>query len=90
MIKGERERKIRSVAKAISNRVIGILNTFLIAWLITRNLNLSLQVMAVRETIAIILYFLHERFWNKVQWGKFRLEKLGLKKVNDSNDGVVS
>lgn len=76
IMKGERERKIRSISKAIAHRILGTLNTFIVAWIFTQNISLSLKVMLARETIAIVIYFVHERFWNKIQWGRYRLEKL--------------
>lgn len=76
IIRGEKERKIRSVVKAISHRLIGTINTFAAAWLFTRSFSISLKVVLVREIIATVIFFFHERIWNNIRWGKFRLEKL--------------
>lgn len=64
------ESRSRSLAKAISWRITGTLDTFIISWLITGQLSLA-GAIAVTEVITkIILYWLHERGWNKISWGK--------------------
>ncbi|MDY7395837.1 DUF2061 domain-containing protein [Aureibaculum sp. 2210JD6-5] len=67
----ENKEKIkRSLAKTISWRVIGTLDTILISWLITGTLTLALSIGFVELVTKMILYFFHERAWNKIKWGK--------------------
>ena len=64
------ENNYRSIAKAISWRITGTLDTFIISFLITGELSLA-GAIAITEIITkIFLYWLHERVWNKVTWGK--------------------
>lgn len=75
-IRGERERKVRTAARVTSWRIVGGILTFIISWILTKNISLSLGIFLLREFLAIILFYLHERIWNKITWGKFRLEKV--------------
>lgn len=64
------ERPIRSVVKAISWRVIGTLDTILIAWFVTGTLSLAFSIGVIELVTKMILYFFHERVWNTINWGK--------------------
>jgi len=65
------EEKIkRSIAKTVSWRVIGTLDTILISWLITGTIALALSIGAIELVSKMILYFFHERAWNTIKWGK--------------------
>lgn len=60
----------RSIAKAVSWRITGTLDTFLISWLITGEPLLATGIAATEVVTKILLYWFHERAWNKVQWGR--------------------
>lgn len=60
----------RSLAKAISWRITGTLDTFIISWVITGHLALAGGIAATEVITKIGLYWLHERVWNRVQWGR--------------------
>ncbi len=64
------ERPIRSVAKAISWRVIGTLDTLLISYVLTGKVALAASIASIDFVTKMFLYFFHERFWNKINWGK--------------------
>lgn len=63
------EKPQRHIAKAITWRVIASLTTFLLGWLITGNLDFGLIIGASDAIIKIILYFFHERAWQKSSFG---------------------
>ncbi len=65
-----RETAIRSFIKTLSWRIFGIIITFLAAFFLSNELRFALQITAWREIIASILYFTHERCWNKIRLGK--------------------
>jgi len=68
---GASEEKIkRSIAKTVSWRVIGTLDTILISWLITGTIALAISIGAIELVSKMGLYFFHERAWNKIKWGK--------------------
>ena len=65
-----KEKPFRSVAKSISWRIIGTLDTILISWLITGQLKLAFSIGSVELVTKMVLYFFHERVWNSIKWGK--------------------
>lgn len=60
----------RSILKTISWRVIGTLDTIFIAYIITGTFNQAISIGGFELITKMILYFFHERSWNKIQWGK--------------------
>lgn len=60
----------RSIVKTISWRVIGTITTVMISWLITGTLALAFSIGIVELTSKLVLYYFHERTWNKIKWGK--------------------
>jgi uncharacterized membrane protein len=60
----------RSALKAISWRLVGTLDTILIAYLITGTISQALSIGFIEWGTKIVLYFFHERLWNRFQWGK--------------------
>ena len=61
---------IRSLAKAVSWRVTGTIDTFLISWLITGHVLLATGIAFTEIMTKIFLFWMHERVWNRVKWGK--------------------
>jgi adenylylsulfate kinase len=68
-----RESHSRSMAKAISWRIFGTLVTAALVFVFTRQLVLSLTVGAVEFFSKIGLFWLHERLWDRLAWGKQRV-----------------
>lgn len=66
------ERKRRSILKAISWRIIGTLDTFLISFLITGKIKFAISISGIELLTKFSLYFMHERIWNKIKFGKER------------------
>lgn len=64
------ERPIRSVAKAVSWRIIGTLDTLLISYLLTGEVAVAASIASIDFVTKMFLYFFHERVWNKINWGK--------------------
>lgn len=64
------EKPIRSVAKAVSWRVIGTLDTLLISYLLTGKVAIAASIASIDFITKMFLYFFHERIWNKINWGK--------------------
>jgi adenylylsulfate kinase len=61
---------IRSLVKAISWRVIGTTETFLISWLITGRAGTAWNIAAIQFIVSTALYWWHERTWFKIKWGQ--------------------
>ncbi|WP_288955101.1 DUF2061 domain-containing protein [uncultured Polaribacter sp.] len=64
------EKPIRSIAKALSWRVIGTLDTLVVSYILTGKIVLAASIASVDFLTKLLLYFFHERIWNKVKWGK--------------------
>lgn len=60
----------RTVMKTVSWRIVATLTTGIIVYLFTGEILLSLGVIGVEVIVKILFYYLHERVWNMVQWGK--------------------
>jgi uncharacterized membrane protein len=65
-----RERWSRSLLKSISWRIIGTLDTILISYIITGELVFALSIGGIELVTKMVLYVVHERVWNKINWGK--------------------
>jgi uncharacterized membrane protein len=59
------ETKKKSLKKAITWTVIDNIATISVAYAFTRQLFLSFGIAIISNTIEILLYFTHERFWDK-------------------------
>lgn len=59
----------RHIAKTISWRAIGTLDTIILSGIITGSWELGLAIGGVEVFTKMILYFLHERIWYK--WIKY-------------------
>ena len=62
--------KTRSFVKAITWRTTGTADTFLIALIITKKPFVAASIASVEVITKIILYYFHERIWNKISWGR--------------------
>lgn len=60
----------RSLIKALSWRVVGSLDTFLLSLLITRNGGHAALIALAELVTKVGLYYLHERAWRRVAWGR--------------------
>ncbi|MFH1715707.1 MAG: DUF2061 domain-containing protein [Planctomycetota bacterium] len=64
------ESHIRSIAKAITWRVGGTVVTFAVAWILTHELELAAQIGALDTAIKVGAFYMHERMWNRLSFGK--------------------
>lgn len=64
------ERKRRSILKAISWRITGSIDTFIISFLITGKIKFAIYISGIEIFTKITLYFLHERLWTRIKFGK--------------------
>lgn len=65
-----RETHARSIAKAFSWRILGTLATAALVFVFTRKLALSLAVGGLEFISKIGLFWVHERFWDRMKFGK--------------------
>ena len=55
----------RHIAKTLTWRIIGSIDTFLISFILSGNINFGLSIASIEIFTKMILYYLHERFWYK-------------------------
>ncbi|MDE2028082.1 MAG: DUF2061 domain-containing protein [Candidatus Omnitrophica bacterium] len=60
----------RSIAKSISWRITGTIDTVIISWIITRQLHLAFAIGSIELFTKMILYYFHERVWEKIKIGR--------------------
>ncbi len=53
----------RHIAKTITWRVLGTLDTIMLSWILTGNPFLGLKIGLVEVFSKMLLYYFHERFW---------------------------
>ncbi len=64
------ETHTRSIAKAVSYRVLGSAATGLIFFALSGKPTLSIGAGLLDMLLKIGLYFLHERLWNHIEFGR--------------------
>ncbi|MFY9243236.1 MAG: DUF2061 domain-containing protein [Polaribacter sp.] len=64
------EKPVRSIAKALSWRVVGTLDTLIVSYFLTGKISLAASIASIDFLTKLILYFFHERIWNTIKWGK--------------------
>ncbi len=77
-----KEIRTRSIIKAVTYRLCAAVTTTLIVYVFTRKWMLSLGVGAAELIAKIIFFYVHERIWEKISWGKPKhpLEDIPVKK----------
>lgn len=64
------ESRARSIAKAISWQGLGLLVTLLLGWLFFGSWRVAGAFALTGQAIALVAYFLHERLWARIGWGR--------------------
>lgn len=64
------EKPIRSLVKAVSWRIVATLTTILLVFAFTRNWVLSGGVGSAELLVKIAVYYVHERIWNMLNFGR--------------------
>jgi len=65
------ETNLRSIVKAVSWRLTGTIDTFIVSFLVTGELLLAGSIASLEILTKICLYWVHERVWNRIRWGRF-------------------
>jgi len=69
------ETRIRSLAKAMSWRIVATITTMLLVFMFTGNLVVSGGVGLTEVISKIIIYYVHERVWNALSYGRVQKAK---------------
>ncbi|WP_432823121.1 DUF2061 domain-containing protein [Trichloromonas sp.] len=60
----------RSIAKAISYRIIGTLTTAFVVFVAIGRLEVAAAVGVLDTLFKIFIYIFHERMWNRIPYGR--------------------
>ncbi len=66
MVIQERDSHSRSIAKAVSWRLTGSVDTLILSFLFTGSLKLAGSIAGVEMITKVVLYYLHERVWARI------------------------
>lgn len=64
------EQQRRSLSKVITWRICVTVTNFVGGYLASGSWKVGLGVVSFALVVNSILYFFHERLWNRVNWGK--------------------
>jgi uncharacterized membrane protein len=76
----------RSFVKGISWRTIGTIDTFIVAYFYFGDIGLAAPIAATEVITKVFLYYMHERLWNVINWG--RIEKGGASHIRSIVKGI--
>jgi uncharacterized membrane protein len=66
------EKPYRSFVKAVSWRAAGTVDTIVVSLIVTGQLKLAFSIGALELVTKICLYYVHERVWNKISFGRVK------------------
>jgi len=73
-----RDTNKRSVVKGISWRVVATTTTIIIVYVFFNRLDLAIAAGMIETVLKVGLYWLHERAWFKIRWGRKKIEPFNL------------
>ncbi len=60
----------RSLAKAVSWRITGSIDTFILSLIVTGDWHIAGTISIIEVFTKIALFYVHDRVWARVRWGK--------------------
>ncbi len=63
------ETKKRSLLKTITWRITATLTVMILVFIFTGRIDFMLSIGIFDVIFKAVLYFVHERVWNKITWG---------------------
>lgn len=73
-----RESNIRTVAKGFSWRFFATSTTVVIVYIFFGRLDLAIAAGIIETISKVALYYVHEKLWQRVRWGKKKIEPFNL------------
>ena len=61
---------VRTIAKSVTWQMMGLLSMTLVGYLFTHSLTASSGIAIASGATGFVAYFLHERAWSRVHWGR--------------------
>jgi len=73
-----KESNVRSIFKGVSWRIVATLVTIIIVYLFFGRIDLAILAGIIESILKVLLYWIHERVWHKVRWGKKRIKPFNI------------
>jgi uncharacterized membrane protein len=73
-----RESQKRHLFKTVTWRIIGTIDTILLAWLVSGDISTGLSIGLAELITKMTLYYFHERLWYKIDYGIEKRRRLKL------------
>jgi len=73
-----KETNRRSIVKGISWRVVATTTTIIIVYVFFGRLDLAIAAGLIETVLKVGLYWWHEKVWQKIYWGKTKIEPFNL------------
>ncbi|RLA84221.1 MAG: adenylyl-sulfate kinase [Epsilonproteobacteria bacterium] len=73
-----RDTNKRSIAKGISWRVVATTTTIIIVYVFFDRLDLAIAAGMIETVLKVGLYWIHERAWFKIRWGRKKIDPFNL------------
>lgn len=67
--------KRRSLVKSITHRIVAVIILTVVVWLITGSMQETTLITLAFNTVQVVTYYMHERSWEKINWGRSRNAK---------------
>jgi adenylylsulfate kinase len=83
-----KDSKGRSILKTVSWRVLATLTTMTLVYLFTGRVLLSVGVGLVEALTKLALYYLHERIWERIGWGKHPMRAIPIAKTDLTDEDM--
>lgn len=64
-----REKRFRSIIKTITWRIIALIVSYITARAFGVDIETSIKMVIVANTVSMIAYYYHERAWDKIDKG---------------------
>ena len=71
-----KETHIRSVIKTITWRVLATVTTMSLVYIFIGDITIALSVGGIETILKLLIYFGHERAWDRIKWGKKEIKPM--------------
>lgn len=73
-----KESNTRTLAKTISWRITATLTTTIIVYILTGQIDTAIEVGLLEMIAKLMFYYVHERLWDKIKFGRYEVPPLVL------------
>jgi uncharacterized membrane protein len=60
----------RSIAKAVTWKILAFCITLTASYIFSGSMPQALKITGSAALIGIVMYYIHERIWNRIDWGR--------------------